>query len=104
MYVGEIVGGKIVPIWISIVATVLLGFIGILSFYSAFKTYKDDENLIDGISYVFETLTLLFVFILWVCRKVFSQAYYILAFRTIAFLIGLIMVGLIVLFWIPLDF
>ncbi|HSO57750.1 MAG TPA: hypothetical protein VLQ66_05865 [Paenisporosarcina sp.] len=89
-------------IWISIIATIIFGLIGISFFYSAFKTYKEDEDgEIEDFGFVgsIEFLALFFVLVLWVCKKFFSRAQYILAFRTVAFLMGLIMIGIIILFW-----
>ena len=89
-------------IWISIVATVLFGVVGISFFYSAFKTYKDDEDgeIEDfGVVGSIEFIAIFFVFVLWLCKKFFSQTHYILAFRTVSFLMGLMMIGIIILFW-----
>jgi glucan phosphoethanolaminetransferase (alkaline phosphatase superfamily) len=91
-----------VSIWISIVATVLFGVVGISFFYSAFKTYKDDDDgeIEDfGVVGSIEFIAIFFVFVLWVCKKFFSQTHYILAFRTVSFLMGLMMIGIIILFW-----
>ena len=90
-------------IWISIVATVLFGVVGISFFYSAFKTYKDDEDgeIEDfGVVESIEFIAIFFVFVLWLCKKFFPQTHYILAFRTVSFLMGLMMIGIIILFWI----
>jgi hypothetical protein len=90
-------------IWISIVATVLFSVVGISFFYSAFKTYKDDEDgEIEDFGFVgsIEFLAIFFVGVLWLCKKFFSQTHYILAFRTVSFLMGLMMIGIIILFWI----
>ena len=89
-------------IWISIIATVLFGVVGISFFYSAFKTYKDDEDgeVEDfGVGGSIEFIAIFFVFVLWLCKKLFSQTHYILAFRTVSFLMGLMMIGIILLFW-----
>ena len=89
-------------IWISIIATIIFGLIGISFFYSSFKTYKDDEDgEIEDFGFLgsIEFLAIFFVLVLWVCKKFFSQTHFILAFRTVAFLMGLMMIGLIVLFW-----
>ena len=91
-------------IWISIIATILFGSIAISCFYAAFKTYKDDdEDYLGGFANAFEFIAIFFAFVLWVCKKLFSQTHYILAFRTVAFLMGLIMIGVISLFWYFLD-
>lgn len=89
-------------IWISIIATVLFGLIGMSCFYSAFKTYKEDDEELEDFGFDFgflEFIAIFFVFVLWVCKKFFSQILYLLAFRTIAFLMGLMMIGIIILFW-----
>lgn len=89
-------------IWISIVATVLFGVVGISFFYSSFKIYKDNEDgEIEDLGVVgsIEFIAIFFVFVLWVCKKFFSQTHYILAFRTVSFLMGLMMIGIIILFW-----
>ncbi len=87
-------------IWISIIATIIFALIGISCFYSAFKTYKeDDEDYLEGFANAFEFIAIFFVFVLWVCKKFFSQTHYILAFRTASFLMGLMMIGIIILFW-----
>ena len=89
--------------WISIIATIIFGLIGISCFYSAFKTYQEDDDgdVEDfGFDYGFlEFIAIFFVFVLWVCKKFFSQTHYILAFRTVSFLMGLMMIGIIILFW-----
>ncbi|MFC6038852.1 hypothetical protein ACFPYN_05210 [Paenisporosarcina macmurdoensis] len=90
-------------IWISIIATVLFGLVGISCFYSAFKTYKDDEDgeIEDfGVVGSIEFIDIFFVFVLWLCKKFFSQSHYIPAFRTVSFLMGLMMIGIIILFWL----
>ena len=97
------IGGSNLSMWISIIATVLFGVVGISCFYSAFKTYKDDEDgEIEDFGFDFgflEFLAIFFVLVLWLCKKFFSQTHYILAFRIVAFLMGLMMIGIIILFW-----
>jgi len=61
------------------------------------QNIKDDEDgEIEGFGFVesIEFLAKFFVLVLWVCKKFFSQTHYILAFRTVAFLMGLMMIGI----------
>ena len=91
-------------IWISIIATILFGSIAISCFYAAFKTYKDDdEDYLGDVGNALELLAIFFAFVLWVCENLFSQTCYILAFRAVAFIYGLLMIGVIILFWLLLS-
>ncbi|MBB6452782.1 putative membrane-anchored protein [Salirhabdus euzebyi] len=91
-------------IFIPILATFLFGFFSLICFYYTFKPYKDDdESYLDLFTYDFGFLAIMSMFfecILWVCRKLLPQNVYVLIFRIISFLIGLIMVGVSIVFWL----
>ncbi|MFX3673387.1 MAG: hypothetical protein ACE3JQ_02920 [Paenisporosarcina sp.] len=87
-------------IMIVLFATVFFGFFGIICFHYAFKAYKsDDEDYLDLFIFdFFEVLSLIFIIILWVSKKLFPR-HDILVFRIIVFINGLLMLMIIAIFW-----
>lgn len=92
-----------IPVWISIIGSIIFGASGISCFYFAIKKYKEDSDFFEVFSYVdgiFAILGVLIEAILWLCKKVFPPSLHLIAFRSMIFFIGLITIGLIPLFWI----
>lgn len=87
-----------------VLATILFGFFASICFYYSFKPYKGgDEDYLDILTFDFGFLALIamfFEFILWGCRKLLPKNSYIILFRVIAFIIGLIMVGIVIVIWL----
>lgn len=91
-------------VWIPWLATVLFGYLGLVSFYAGVKPYKEDEErgFDDAFSYSdgpFAIIRLFFAFILWGSERLFSKKYQLIVFRIVALVVALLMIGLIYLFW-----
>ncbi|MFA9558679.1 hypothetical protein ACERII_15335 [Evansella sp. AB-rgal1] len=72
---------------------------GFICFYYAFKPHEnDDDSFLDLFGYEM-SVTLLFIFILWICKKLFGPSQYVTIFRIIVFLLGLTVFYLIFVFW-----
>ncbi|MFE3577110.1 hypothetical protein [Lysinibacillus sp. NPDC059133] len=78
-----------------IVSSLFLLFIAGNAFYVAFKKYEEDDDFSDGVTFI----DLVFGVILLISEK-FAPKKYIVIFKTLSFLFGLIIFGLTVLFWL----
>ncbi|WP_096187084.1 hypothetical protein [Evansella halocellulosilytica] len=76
---------------------------GFICFYYAFKPHQhDDDSFLDLFGY--ETiLTLIFMFLLWVCKKILPKNLYVTMFRIIVICIGIVIFYLIFIFWMQLN-
>ena len=85
---------------IALIATALFGVFTVLSFYYAFKPYKnDDVDYLDIIIFDYiEVLAILFVFIDWFCNKLFPK-HHLVMFRIFMFINGILLTLIIALFW-----
>lgn len=84
-----------------IIVTIMFGFFSFVCFYYTFRRYEHNDKIYLDIfpKNTFIYFMLMFQFILWVCKKLFKQKSYIKVFRMITFVLGLIFIGVIVLFW-----
>lgn len=92
------------PLWIIIVATLLLGGIAIQNLYVVVKPLKDGEkrDLEEVFSYgdgPFFIFGLLFSFLFWCSEKFFPERFQLAAFRLVSLLMASFLIGLIVLIW-----
>ena len=85
---------------VALIATALFGVLTVLSFYYAFKPYKnDDVDYLDIIIFDYiEVLAILFVFIDWFCNKLFPK-HHLVMFRIFMFINGILLTLIIALFW-----
>lgn len=88
---------------VPILVTIIFGFLGVVSFYHSVQDYNsNDESYLGLLSYDFGPLafiSLLFEGLLWMCQKVLPENLYILVFRSVAFILGVIMLIFIIAVW-----
>ncbi|WP_332633609.1 hypothetical protein [Halalkalibacter flavus] len=89
--------------FVPLLATLIFGFFGVIGFQHAFKRYNPDENFLDIMS-AYPTLFQVFgKLFLWITKKIFPEHIHIKVYRVAAFLFGLLMFGIIVLFWVVFN-
>jgi hypothetical protein len=75
-----------------ILAVALFILFGSISFYHAFKSYKSEETFYENLSGSdFFLFTVMIEFFLWVSKKLFPNKMYILVYRMLAFLCGVLL-------------
>lgn len=84
---------------VPLILLLLLSVPGFICLYYAFKPREqDDDRFIE--LFGFETLvTILFAFLLWICKWLFPNHLYITIFRVIMFFIGSTIFYLLFVFW-----
>ena len=91
------------PLAAIIIGTIIFGFMAIVSFIFVFKPYQDDdETYLDIFSYdtgVLSTPTFILELILKGLKKIFPHFLYVIIFRFINLLLGVLMIFIVYLFW-----
>lgn len=84
----------------SILVTIVFGGLGAYALYHAFKPFKSNETFFEGLSGTdFFLLELIGDFLLWATKKLFPEHIHIKVYRVFAFLFGLLMFVIVIMFW-----
>lgn len=86
-------------IYILLIISLILLFLAGNAFYVALKKYEEDDDFSGGINTLSFVEMLLGVLLL-ISEKFFPQRSHIVIFKIFSFLFGVIILGLLVLFWI----
>jgi hypothetical protein len=86
-------------IYILLIISLILLFLAGNAFYIDFKKYEEDDDFTGGIN-TFAIVEILLGVLLLISEKFFPQRYHIVIFKVVSFLFGVIILGLLVLFWI----
>ncbi|MCP3027623.1 hypothetical protein [Halobacillus sp. A5] len=84
---------------VSLLATLVFGFFGVIGFYHAFKRYNSDDNFLDIMSACPNLLQIVGEVFLWMTKKLFPHWIHSKIYRAAAFLFGLMMFGIVSLLW-----
>lgn len=90
----------IMNFFVPVIATVIFGFFGLIGFFHAFKRYNPEENFLDVMSTYPTLFQILGELFLWITKKNFPEHIHIKIYRVAAFLFGLTMFGVVILFWV----
>ena len=88
--------------WLLIIlGSLILLFAAGYAFYITFKKYEEDDDFTDSVI-GFEAIQLIMEFLLLISKKIAPEKHYIVIFKTLSFLFGLILLGFVLLLWLLL--